>query len=139
MPDVCGVTGCSSPQGSDWERFCNDHHSVPAESGDVCKCRLPAVVRFGPHRYPTCEAHYEALHQSSVKTSADPGSRLVCPHCQTKGRVRTKQVKVKKGISGGKATGAVLTGGLSMLATGLSRKTTATQMTCGSCRVTWTV
>jgi hypothetical protein len=49
-------------------------------------------------------------------------SRLVCPHCQTAGSVTARVVTRKKGVSGGKATGAVLTGGVSMLATGLSRK-----------------
>jgi hypothetical protein len=33
---------------------------------------------------------------------------MVCPHCQTKGSVRTKQVTQKKGVSGGKATAAPL-------------------------------
>lgn len=46
----------------------------------------------------------------------------ICPHCQTKGFVRTMPVKRKKGISGAKATGALLTAGVSILATGLSRK-----------------
>jgi hypothetical protein len=36
---------------------------------------------------------------------------LICPHCQTKELVRTKHVERKAGISGAKATGALLTGG----------------------------
>lgn len=63
--------------------------------------------------------------------------QMVCPHCQTKGRVRTKQVKMKQGISGGKATGAVLTLGVSMLATGLSRKQKVTEARCGNCGAVW--
>ena len=35
---------------------------------------------------------------------------MVCPHCQSIGKTRTKEVKQKKGVSGGKATAAVLTG-----------------------------
>jgi uncharacterized paraquat-inducible protein A len=62
---------------------------------------------------------------------------LVCPHCQTKGRVRVKAVQRKKGISGAKATGALLTGGVSMLATGLSRKEGSTQAHCDRCNSTW--
>ena len=62
---------------------------------------------------------------------------LICPHCQTKGFVRTVPVKRKKGISGAKATGALLTLGVSMLATGLSRKETVTQAYCENCRSTW--
>ena len=64
-------------------------------------------------------------------------SALVCPHCQTKGHVRTMSVKRKRGISGAKATGALLTGGLSILATGLSRKEGLTQAHCGNCSSTW--
>ena len=62
---------------------------------------------------------------------------LVCPHCQSRGTVRIKLVKRKKGISGAKATGAILTLGWSMLATGLSRKETQTQAHCEQCNSTW--
>ena len=62
---------------------------------------------------------------------------LVCPHCQMKGQVRTHMVERKRGISGGKATAAVLTLGWSMLATGLSRKETVTQATCDACHSQW--
>jgi hypothetical protein len=62
---------------------------------------------------------------------------MVCPHCQTRGMVNTKQVKVKQGISGGKATGAVLTAGFSILATGLSRKQKLTEAHCNSYGATW--
>ena len=62
---------------------------------------------------------------------------MICPHCQTKGQVRTKAVKRKKGVSGGKATAAVLTGGTSLLVTGLSRKEDLTQAHCMKCNSTW--
>ncbi len=62
---------------------------------------------------------------------------MTCPHCETKGKVRTTKVKQKKGVSGGKATAAVLTGGLSILATGLSRKEEVTQAHCDKCDNTW--
>jgi hypothetical protein len=58
---------------------------------------------------------------------------MVCPQCQVRGCVHTRPVKVKRGISGGKATGAVLTFGVSMLATGLSRKEKVTEATCNNC------
>lgn len=63
--------------------------------------------------------------------------KMICPHCQTPGQVRMRKVKVKQGISGGKATGAVLTGGLSILATGLSRKSKAQLARCGNCLTSW--
>jgi transcription elongation factor Elf1 len=62
---------------------------------------------------------------------------LICPHCQAKGTVRTKAVKKKAGISGGKAAAAVLTGGLSVVAVGLSRKEGVTQAHCENCGSTW--
>lgn len=62
---------------------------------------------------------------------------MICPHCQTRGCIRAKRISRKKGISGAKATGALLTGGLSVLATGLSRKERCTQAHCGNCGSTW--
>ena len=43
----------------------------------------------------------------------------------------------KVGISGGKATAALLTAGISTLATGLSRKEKLTQAHCENCDSTW--
>jgi hypothetical protein len=62
---------------------------------------------------------------------------MKCPHCEKVGKVRTKGTLHKKGISGGKATAAVLTGGVSILATGLSRKESGTQAHCENCSNTW--
>ena len=62
---------------------------------------------------------------------------IVCPHCQVRGQVKTKQGKQKKGVSGGKATAAVLTMGFSVLATGLSRKEKVTEAKCGNCGQRW--
>jgi hypothetical protein len=70
-------------------------------------------------------------HRQSSETA------MTCPHCQTRGSVRTKSIVQKKGISGGKATAAVLTGGVSMLATGLSRKEPGTEAHCSHCGATW--
>jgi predicted RNA-binding Zn-ribbon protein involved in translation (DUF1610 family) len=63
---------------------------------------------------------------------------MICPHCGARGGVRTHHARVKAGISGGKATGAVLTGGLSLLATGLSRKQKVTEANCTNCGSRWT-
>ncbi len=62
---------------------------------------------------------------------------MKCPHCDNVGKVRTKRTVQKKGVSGGKATAAVLTGGVSLLATGLSRKEPGTQAYCENCNNTW--
>jgi hypothetical protein len=64
-------------------------------------------------------------------------TEMICPHCQQKGKIHTKFVNLKKGVSGAKATGAILTGGLSLLAIGLSRKENTTQAHCVNCSSTW--
>jgi hypothetical protein len=63
--------------------------------------------------------------------------KLLCQHCGERGHIHTKSVQVKAGVSGGKATAALLTGGLSLLAVGLSRKRNVTEAWCGSCKSTW--
>lgn len=70
---------------------------------------------------------------------AEPNPHIVCQHCHVQGQVFPTLVRRKQGISGGKATGAVLTGGVSLVATGLSRKQTFTNMRCGNCGTTWDV
>ena len=80
-------------------------------------------------------AAQQEARTSQVHGPVNPA--MICPHCNARGKVRTKPVDRKKGISGGKATAAVLTGGVSMLATGLSRKEHLTQARCDNCRNTW--
>lgn len=62
---------------------------------------------------------------------------LKCPHCDEKGGVRTKGANERKGISGGKAVGGLLTGGLSLVATGISRREKLTKAFCEKCRSSW--
>lgn len=64
--------------------------------------------------------------------------QIVCAHCQVQGSVRTKGMEKDAGISGKKASAAALTGGISILATGLSRKERITQAHCDNCGSTWT-
>jgi hypothetical protein len=75
--------------------------------------------------------------QFRIKRLSELNDAYICPHCQTKGCVRTKSITKKMGISGAKATGALFTGGLSLLATGLSRKEGMTQAHCCNCNCTW--
>jgi hypothetical protein len=65
-------------------------------------------------------------------------SRIECPQCRQAGSVRVKRATQKAGISGGNATGALLTGGLSLFATGLSRKQQVTKARCDNCGSEWT-
>ena len=49
------------------------------------------------------------------------------------------EVMKTKGVSGGKATAALLTGGFSLLAVCLSMKETQTQVHCDNCNNTWLI
>jgi hypothetical protein len=64
---------------------------------------------------------------------------MVCPHCQVKGQIRTQKGKVKAGVSGGKATGALLTLGVSLWLVGLSQRKLVTNATCENCQMTWAI
>lgn len=85
---------------------------------------------------------------AEVDTSLDIGeawkgfqlnSEIICPSCHKKGCVIARTVKRKAGISGAKATGALLTGGLSLLAVGLSKKEMATEAKCKNCNSVWSL
>lgn len=89
----------------------------------------PVLTKWPQFTHAGCKVKHPAV--------PPPNPHMVCPHCQTIGFVATTQVKVKRGISGGKATGAILTGGFSLLATGLARQDVLTQATCGKCGMQW--
>lgn len=74
---------------------------------------------------------FEVMEGYSINT------QMVCPHCGKYGCVATKRLKAKKGISGAKATGALLTCGFSLLAVGLSRKEWVTNAKCKNCKSQW--
>lgn len=64
---------------------------------------------------------------------------MTCPHCGTTGGVHREAERAKRGIHGGKATAGILTGGLSLIGTGLSRKVKTTRLHCDNCGTTWHV
>ena len=66
-----------------------------------------------------------------------PKERVVCPHCHERGEVSVRLEDRKSGISGGKATAAILTLGLSLLVAGLSEKVEFQHAWCGNCLVSW--
>lgn len=90
-------------------------------------------------RLQESQALEEALEKAKADLAAaqNPKSRMVCPHCQERGSVRTSKVSRKKGVSGSKATGALLTAGFSLLITGLSRKEEETEARCSNCSAVW--
>ena len=121
-------------------------HSPPAEAPlQLVEEESPPPAAPYPYHCPMCGQGYDSkpdLYRH--KRTAHPGGwsykvKVACPHCHVTGQVATRPVKVKKGISGGKATGAIFTGGLSLLATGLSRKEGVVDAFCANCGVTWTL
>lgn len=94
--------------------------------------KLAAMTPAERHAHDWAKGEHELAAMWGTKNV-----HIVCPHCQTRGSVYVQGVTHKKGISGGKATGALLTGGLSLLATGLSRKESLTQAHCSNCSSTW--
>lgn len=79
----------------------------------------------------------EAAKRADDRQDGPVNEHMVCPHCQTRGSVRCKKSHVAQGISGGKATAALVTGGVSVLATGLSRVEERTQAKCDICNSRW--
>lgn len=71
------------------------------------------------------------------KKAAD--AMVFCPYCHEQGGITTYRGKARKGISGGKATAAIMTLGLSLVVAGLSRKESTTLAYCGWCRMEWYV
>ena len=117
-PDVSVPSDSLTPVNQGWNRS----KAVGSKAADILKQQVQSVKD-------------QAVARQLEKKNAD--AQIVCPQCQTKGSVSTTRVKLKKGISGGKATGAILTGGVSLVATGLSRKESGTRAQCSNCNSTW--
>jgi hypothetical protein len=105
-------------------------------------CGQKKLAQMTPEQLKAHEEKQEfanQMHQERmvVWSHGHLNSAMICPHCQVSGRVHTKQVTKKTGISGAKATAAILTDGVSLLATGLSDKERKTEAYCRNCRNTW--
>lgn len=85
------------------------------------------------------KATEEKERQKQKQEERERQLKIVCPHCHESGFVTAERVKLKKGISGGKATGALITAGWSVLFTGLSREEDARKLTCSNCGTEWHV
>lgn len=79
----------------------------------------------------------QARAAERVATEKNATAQIVCKFCHEKGGVTRRTVQVKKGIDGTKAAGAVVTGGVSTVFTGLSRREPATELVCSNCKSKW--
>lgn len=86
-----------------------------ASTGGVCRACLTA----------------EKERQEAILNGLHPD--VVCPYCRTSGHVYVNRELQKTGFSTAKTTFGVLTGGLSLLATGLAKKGIITTAHCRNC------
>lgn len=121
---------------------CPDCGRDVSPSASACpNCGRPADTRpqtdeeRWAESYRQQAAERRAVIASGAASTGD--AAILCPHCQRRGSVTTKQVKRKKGLSGGKVLGALFTNGASLLATGLSRRESMTHATCSACKSQW--
>ena len=78
-------------------------------------------------------------NKESYRLEKERFARLHCRHCNTSGYCTVDTTRVKQGISGGKATAAILTGGFSLLLTGLAKKNEVQIVSCSHCHMSSTV
>ena len=98
----------------------------------IATCGIFALVFLASIRAKEKEALERERPAKAVRDA-----KLFCPHCQQFGFVTTEPTTIKRGVSGGKVTAALLTGGVTMLATGLSQESVVTKATCSNCGSTW--
>lgn len=139
FPDPDDPTARRYWDGASWSAPLSAADASAATGKPPVTCAIPTCKESRFNGEDFCLRHGPMKRASATTPPATSRPAIVCPHCQVKGQVATSQVKQKKGISGAKATGAVLSGGLSILGTGLSRKEKVTQMHCRNCGTTWTV
>lgn len=77
--------------------------------------------------------------QFQKEEAAKGADKIVCPHCQVRGEVTATSTVRGQGISGGKATAGLLTGGASLLVAGLSKNQRMRLLRCGNCGSEWAV
>lgn len=118
---------------------CPDCQKMHSKDAETC----PQCGRPNPH-----SSHYRNAQDQNAPipggdnliTSVLLGklhSKIICPHCQRAGGVHVKYVSRRSGISGTKAALALLSGGLSLIPIGLSRRENASQAYCMKCRARW--
>jgi hypothetical protein len=134
-----------------WNRMSgrNSSGELPPEAraklaAEYKKAELIAIARKEAEAKADADAIIQAKVVAEEKAKADAEARkpvgdaaIVCPYCQKRGQVSTRRVKVKTGFSTAKASFAVVTFGITTLATGLAKKGYITKARCGHCWSHW--
>lgn len=136
---ACGAQVATSPD------YPGESSSAGVPETPTCRvgpCEAPVVVDSA---YCSAHSSIQVVKKGKPRPPKFQGSRpykganphIVCPHCQTQGSVKTWKADQKTGIDGEKAGAAVITGGLSVFATGLSGSRGVTRAKCLKCGVKW--
>jgi Protein of unknown function (DUF2510) len=129
--------------GEDWSEDGASDASTPvagpASGGEPDRSPKKRPKRSDFRQAPCVYRAYDSMKRAALEsTFGQINAKVECPQCHNTGAVAVTSVWQKVGVSGGKATGAVLTGGVSLVATGLSRKQKVSQAHCGDCGSDWT-
>ena len=123
---------------------CGNYHDISHSNCPVCVLQNKSKDNDRTDIKPPPEVTrdvkwYNAPVTLSSLRWGDLKEKVLCPHCQLSGFVHVQAVARKRGISGGKTIAAILTGGVSMLVTGLARKEDQLQAHCSNCGITWDI
>ena len=114
---------------------CPDCAELVQPEARICRfCRFEFVTATQP-----APREWDPRGAIAISNGTYAYPNLVCPHCQTKDSTTRRPKTVKEGISGAKATGALMSAGLSLYATGLSKKKQVAEFHCYACGTVWTV
>ncbi|MEJ2193376.1 MAG: hypothetical protein P8X73_00780 [Ignavibacteriaceae bacterium] len=97
---------------------------------------IAAVITIGGIINPR-DLNPEKVKQNRNGLSRTLNYEMICPYCQRKGQVRVKTIIQYKRINVVQATAAILTFGITLLATGFLRKEQERHAHCGYCNSVW--
>ena len=122
---------------------------LPASSGEAVRtCSVGPCQANRVDGSSYCEKHgpRKGYSPSNKRKGYSPSNKvnapvghINCPYCDGQGTVVVRHVKKKKGFSPGKVAGGVVTGGVSLLATGLAKKGEVNALNCTACGMKWEV
>lgn len=114
-------------------------HDLRIEGSDYCAVHgpVPPLPKWTPS--PPVQSAVQTVEQTEVAEPPKPtGVKAIeCPYCHKVGGVTTRPARRVKGVSGVKTTYGILTGGMSLMLTGISRAEWVTRARCKNCTATW--